>query len=87
MDRPNRIERLRTRQKLTQTALADELNRRLGAEYVQATVSRWESGKLPVPDDVKLALAEIFRVSVVYVMGWRENSQNGENGSDLEEAV
>ena len=43
------------------------------------TVGRWESGISPIPDFRKQQLAELFGVSVPYLMGW-ENG-NGDNGN------
>lgn len=34
------------------------------------TVYRWERGDSPIPDDQKLALAELLGVSRAYLMGW-----------------
>lgn len=38
-----------------------------------ATVHKWETGKVTtIPDDAKFAMAEMFGVSVSYLMGWDE---------------
>lgn len=36
------------------------------------TVSRWERGISPIPDEAKLQLAEFFDVTRPYLMGWDE---------------
>ena len=41
---------------------------RLGV--TETTARRWESGKGEIPDGRKLALAELFEVSVPFLMGW-----------------
>ena len=44
--------KLRQGLRLSQAALRDELNRRLGRSYDNPKISRWENGREPVPDDV-----------------------------------
>lgn len=39
----------------------------------QSMISRYETGQSGVPDDVKLALAKHYGVSVSYLMGWDES--------------
>lgn len=58
MSVPNKIRRFRLAHRLTLAQLAEELN------VTEATVSRWETGDRAVPDSMKLALAEYFKVSV-----------------------
>jgi len=60
----NRIAELRREQSLTQAGLAE----RLGID--PATVSRWERGLTTIPDWRKVELAEMFGVSVPWLMGW-----------------
>jgi transcriptional regulator with XRE-family HTH domain len=43
----------------------------------ESTLSRWENGSRPIPDPVKLFLAERFEVSVAYVMDWPDASVDG----------
>ena len=47
-----RMRELRQGLRLSQAALKDELNRRLGRSYDNPKISRWENGREPVPDDV-----------------------------------
>lgn len=62
---PNRIEKFRVASHLSRAGVAD----RLGVG--EATIARWERGGAQVPDEKKLALAELFGgVSVAYLMGW-----------------
>lgn len=56
-------------QGLTQTDVAE----RLGVSTV--SVSRYERGLIGIPDRHKLALAEMFGVHVVYLMGWEDNGE------------
>lgn len=37
-----------------------------------STVWRWETGKSTIPDDKKFLLAELFGVSVTWLMGWED---------------
>ena len=60
----NRIAELRETRSLTQHAIAE----RLGVH--ESTVSRWESGSCAIPDPRKQELAELFGVSVSFLMGW-----------------
>lgn len=43
---------LRHQLRKSQSELADELNRRLGRSYDRPKLSKWESGRDPIPDDV-----------------------------------
>lgn len=43
----------------------------------ERTVYRWETGETSVPDDQKLALSELFGVSVPWLMGWVGLPENG----------
>ena len=38
----------------------------------QSAVYRYETGRTPIPDDVKGRLADLFGVSRAYLMGWDE---------------
>lgn len=60
----NRIRELRTARQLKQYDLAAELR------VDQSTVARWERNVGSIPDDKKLALAQLFEVSVEHLMGW-----------------
>ena len=64
---PNRLAELRRAQGLT----LETLSRTLGV--AQSTVNRWERGQTGIPDRYKLDLAEIFAVSVPFLMGWEPN--------------
>lgn len=68
----NRIAEIRRAEGLTQTQLAKALSDRLGRDrpFDQTTVSAYERGATGVPDPVKLALADILRCSLPWLMGW-----------------
>lgn len=64
----NRIEALRNASGLSRAGVADRL------AVTERTVYRWERGETSIPDDKKLALAQLFGgVSVIHMMGWEEN--------------
>jgi transcriptional regulator with XRE-family HTH domain len=44
----------------------------------ERTVNRWERGEVQIPDSQKMALAEYFHCSVLWLMGW----EDGPNGND-----
>jgi chromosome partitioning protein len=52
---------LRQQLRLTQTALKDVLNERLGRSYDKPRISRWENGHEPIPDDVQAELERLVR--------------------------
>lgn len=60
----NRLAELRKAAGLNQTALAYERG------VTSMTVYRWETGRVPIPDTHKLALALRFGVTPGYLMGW-----------------
>ena len=60
---------LRLEHKLTQSQLAEKLN------YSDKTVSKWEHGETTPPIEVLKKLAEIYEVSVDYLIN--ENYDNG----------
>lgn len=64
MDEPNRIRRLRRREELTLKQLAEKVG------VSESMMSRYETSDRPIPDDVKRQLAQIFEVSVAYLMRW-----------------
>jgi transcriptional regulator with XRE-family HTH domain len=70
----NRIASLRAASGLTRTQVAA----RLGLKS-ERTVYRWETGGSGIPDSSKFALAEMFGVSVPWLMGW-EDEGNGDGG-------
>jgi transcriptional regulator with XRE-family HTH domain len=76
MERRNRIRRLRRHEGLTLKALAAEIDG-AGLNCSESTLSRWENGSRPIPDPVKLFLAERFEVSVAYVMDWPDAGVDG----------
>ena len=70
----NRIEALRNASGMSRAGVADRLG------VTERTVYRWERGDNPVPDEQKLKLAELFGgVSVVHMMGWEDNGNNGDS--------
>jgi hypothetical protein len=51
--------------------VAEELAPLYGFNSVyESTVSRWETGEVPPPDRVKLALAKFYGVTPEFLMGW-----------------
>lgn len=37
------------------------------------TLYRWETGRQPIPDEDKHSLAELFGVTVAWMMGWESS--------------
>lgn len=68
----NRITLLRNTQGLKPVDIASRLG------VTERTAWRWERGEVQIPDDKKLALAELFGVTVGFLMGWPED--NGDDG-------
>ncbi len=64
---PNRLRELRRAADLKLYDLSAQLR------VDTSTISRWEKGSGPIPDPAKLALAEIFGVSVAHLMGWEQH--------------
>jgi chromosome partitioning protein len=52
---------LRQELRLSQTALKDILNTRLGRSYDKPRISRWENGREPVPEDVAAELEALSK--------------------------
>ena len=77
---PNRIAQLRAASGLTRPDLAAKL----GLE-AERTITRWETGETGIPDHRKFQLAEMFGVSVAWMMGW-ENGDDGDGGRQAEAA-
>lgn len=74
----NRLRELREEDGLS----ASELARRIDVH--KSTIGRWETGKVQIPDEQKQKLAEMFKCSVAFLMGWESASENGEeNGHDV----
>ena len=65
---PNRLRELRESAELK----LYDISARLRVD--PSTVHRWEAGKSPVPDEAKLSLAELYGVTVAYLMGWPEQA-------------
>jgi DNA-binding XRE family transcriptional regulator len=61
--RGNRLGKLRRRQALSLEDVASARG------VSRSTVHRWELGLVQIPDEHKLALADLFGVSVVFLMG------------------
>lgn len=59
-----RIKQLRKEKNLSQAELAQKLNYDSGN-----TVLYWENGRSPVPADILVKLANIFEVSIYYLLG------------------
>ena len=68
-DLPNRLRQYRRESDLSQ----DDLAKALGVGNA-STISRWETGKAPIPDEVKLRAARYFAISVVYLMRWEDGA-------------
>lgn len=63
--KPNRVARCRKHSHLSRAGVADRLG------VTERTVYRWERGETQIPDDAKLALADMFGgVTVSHLMGW-----------------
>lgn len=43
----------------------------------ETTERRWEDARVQIPDGQKNALAQMFKVSVPFLMGWPETYANG----------
>jgi DNA-binding transcriptional regulator YiaG len=69
---PNRIAQLRNASGLSRTDVAA----RLGLKS-ERTVYRWETGESSVPDPTKLELAQMFGVSVSWLLGWEDGDDGG----------
>ena len=67
-----RVMELRTERKLSQKALAEQLQL-AGYEFSDLTVLRIEKGTRFVPDYEVVALAEFFHVSCEYLLGVQDN--------------
>lgn len=63
----NRIKELRTKKGLLQKELAAIVGRSVSA------ISQWESGKYEVDNDSLFAMANVFNVSVDYLLGRSES--------------
>ncbi|MGO2073487.1 MAG: helix-turn-helix domain-containing protein [Lactococcus lactis] len=67
--RKNRIKELRKAQKITLKGLSEKLKEK-GLSFSDSQLSYYEQGKRsPRNEDIWEALAEIFDVSLAYVMG------------------
>lgn len=60
----NRLRELRLRNGGDPTALAADLGKS------HSTYARYEAGTTAIPDEIKLALAARYGVSVEHLMGW-----------------
>lgn len=63
-----RLKLLRKLARLTRETLAEKI----GVEA--ATIRDWESAAESIPDEYKAWLAEVFSVSVPFLMNWNEES-------------
>ncbi len=67
--RKNRIKELRKAQKITLKELSEKLKEK-GLSFTDSQLSKFENGmSTPRNEDIWQALAEIFDVSLAYVMG------------------
>jgi transcriptional regulator with XRE-family HTH domain len=77
----NRIASLRTASGLSRPDVAA----RLGLKS-ERTVYRWETGQSGIPDSSKFALADLFGVSVPWLMGWENENGDGDGGREVKAA-
>jgi transcriptional regulator with XRE-family HTH domain len=61
---PNRLAELMRRDNLNRVNVAHHMG------VGEATVYRWMTGRTSIPDERKLALSQLFEVSVPYLMRW-----------------
>lgn len=74
----NRLGVLRRAADLTQKQLAEIV------DVDGSMISRYESGQVSIPDQVKVALAARFGVSVSHLMGWDDDGNgNGDPSQRL----
>lgn len=66
----NRIAELRGQHNLSLRKLSLALDPTGDLGPTERSIWRWETGEGGVPDKHKFALAELFGVSVAYLMGW-----------------
>lgn len=70
----NRVRNLRERRGITQRQLAAEMS------VHESTISRWEAGISPIPDAMKVRLAQFFGCPVAWLMGWDTPADDNRNG-------
>jgi transcriptional regulator with XRE-family HTH domain len=76
---PNRIVELRKAMGLSARQVGLRVQEISGQQATERTVYRWERGETGIPDTQKLALADLFSVSVPWLMAWDEpNGNDGE---------
>lgn len=63
----DRIKKFREDRGLSQPKVI-ELMKELGVDINQSTLSRYESGKYPLTEDVIKSLAKIYNVSIIDIM-------------------
>jgi transcriptional regulator with XRE-family HTH domain len=66
----NRIRMLRVMAKMSEADVASRVG------VTENAVRRWETGQHGITDDNKLKLAELFDVSVPFLMGWPEKTND-----------
>ena len=70
----NRLQELRESRGLRPYNVAHLLGESTGDTVDPSTIWRWETGRSPIRDDYKFALAELFDVTVAHLMGWDEEA-------------
>lgn len=65
-----RIRGLREERNLTQTQLANHLH------ISQTTYSRYENGRLDIPSEILLQLADFYHVTTDYILGRSDSTDN-----------
>lgn len=77
----NRLTALREAADLLPVDVASRLR------VTERTVYRWERGESAIPDRHKLSLAEMFGVSVSWLMRWEDNGNGNGDGGRQERAA
>lgn len=77
----NRLRELRKSQGWSRRELADRLAPQPRNELLhERTIRRWEDGDTAIPDHRKAELADLFGVSIPFLMCWSDgNGVNGES--------
>lgn len=68
----NKIKQLRKERGLTQTELADALNRMFGSKFERSMISKWENGQQEPQMYSISCLAKFFDISIDRLMEWQD---------------
>lgn len=69
----NNLRKIRQEKGLSQKALTDILNNKLGVSISMRTLQNWEADKTPIKSEAAQQLADYFEVSVPYLLGFATN--------------